>query len=191
MSSSGAGSLSPLSKRLLAGAGFFAATVAVLTGLGLVLTGGRAVRWKPVVATGRKLPSTAMKRATRRLRACRAAPGAPPPAAAEPDGAAVDMVGIARPQPAAGGVWLVSDPWAVDRRRKVPRDGAVWIGLPEAVKVGRVAPSGRIIRARGVLRVGRTEVPGLGTAAYRLELETLWVRETGAAEHEHDHECDH
>ena len=149
MSPSGAGSLSPLSKRLLAGVGFFAATVAVLTGLGLFLTGGRAIRWKPGVTTGRELPS------------------------------------------AAWGVWLVSDPWAVDRRRKVPRDGAVWIGLPAAVKVGRVAAAGTVIRARGVLRVGRTEVPSLGTAAYRLELETLWVRETGAAEHEHDHECDH
>ena len=191
MSSSGAGSLSPLSKRLLAGAGFFAATVAALTGLGLFLTRGRAIRWKPVVTTGRKLPSAATKLATRRLRAWRGAQGEPPIEVAELDGTAVEIVGVARPQPAAGGVWLVSDPWAVDRRRKVPRDGAVWIGLPAAVKVGRVAAAGSVIRARGVLRVGRTEVPRLGTAAYRLELETLWVRETGAADHEHDHECDH
>lgn len=191
MSSSGAGSLSPLSKRLLAGAGFFAATVAVLTGLGLVLTRGRAVRWKPVVTTGRKLPSTATELPIQRLRAWRGAQGEPPREVAELDGAAVDVVGVARPQPAAGGVWLVSDPWAVDRRRKVPRDGAVWIGLPAAVKVRRVAPAGTVIRARGVLRVGRTEIARLGTAAYRLELETLWVRETGEAEHEHDHECDH
>ncbi len=191
MSSSGARPISPLSKRLLAGAGFFAATVAVLTGLGLLLTGDRAVRWKPVVTTGRELPSAATKLATRRLRAWRGAQGEPPPEVAELDGTAVEIVGIARPQPAAGGVWLVSDPWAIDRRRKVPRDGAVWIGLPATVKAGRVAPAGTVIRARGVLRVGRTEIARLGTAAYRLELETLWVRETGAAEHEHDNECDH
>lgn len=193
MKASSTGSLSPPARRMVAGAGFFVAAAAVLSGVALSLTRGQAVRWKQVVRTGLELPSAATRLSMRRLGAWREVHGEPPPEVAELDGTAVEMVGIARPEPEAGGLWLLSDPWAVAKPRKVPRDRAVWIGLPAAVKVREAAAPADVIRARGVLRVGRTPVPRLGTAAYLLDLETLWVREAGLADrhHVHDDECDH
>jgi len=168
--------------RLVGGAAFFAVAVAAFTTVGLLATAARERGWIEVANGGAMSASVgpAAPASMALLATWQGAAGDPPPGVAALDGTAVELVGHASPLSGQAGLLLVADVISTQLGRDTPPERAVWIELPAGTRSVAVAGRGRRIRAQGVLRVGRTDLPGEGearqTVAYRLELGTLEVR---------------
>jgi len=174
------------------GAAFFVAATLAVTGAGLLATSSATVGWTRIY--GAAGPS-ARPVAWALLRRWREARGEPPAELRALDGAAVELVGIARPAAGADGLWLVSSPFALHEGVRPPSDASVWVELPGELRRREGAAAllvcGRVLRARGILRVGLERVAGAQAAAYRLELRELWAREGRTEGSGHGEHCCH
>lgn len=181
-------------KILVAGVAFFVAAASAITGVGLVFAASREAGWRPVYtnrATHKGTPRTVRAALLRSWRDVRADP---PKELQQLDGAFVELVGLARPAGSADGFWLVSNPFALHEGIHPPINDSVWVELPRELRGNphkeEILTCGRILRARGHLKIGLSEVPG-GQAAYRLETSGLWARDGRVEGHGHGPHCCH
>lgn len=169
-------------KRVAGAVVFFVMALLLLTGLGLLLTGHQVEGWVLVVkAEG---GSAGGAGGYRKLHfgilgewAVADRPDKAPAAVVDFDGSAVEMYGLAREVKGANGLWLVTDPLALNEHWKPIIEKSVWIEMPPGTAPDRPIERGAFVRARGVFRVGLTEVAGVGSVVYRLEPGELWIRE--------------
>ena len=174
--------------RIAAAAAVFVAALVLFGGLGLLLTRGRVGGWVPIIRDDRGAGGPEDEPGGRYVQLPAGLLGEwedagrdPPPHVADFDGSAVEICGLVRPaatEPGgAEGFWLVTDPVALREGSKPVVETSVWLEPPEGVSPARPLERGAFVRARGVLRIGLAEVPGVGPVALRLELRDLWLRE--------------
>jgi hypothetical protein len=164
--------------RIAGALGLFVTALLLLTGLGLALTGHQVEGWV-LVAKGEVPEDAGYERFSFGLLAeWASARDDPPPSVAALDGTRVETYGLARPAEGGSGLWLVADPVAVGEDWKPVIETSVWVEFPPGTSPSRPIGRGAFLRARGVLRVGLVDVPGVGPTACRLELAELWLRES-------------
>jgi hypothetical protein len=179
-------------KSAIASAVCFAGALAVISAVGLAVTREGAKAWRAVLHGARvevqnSVPLTA-------LGAWSNARTEPPEAVRRFDGLGVRLVGVARPEPALGGVFLVREALAASSEIIPPFAGTVWIPVAPGDAHVLEGLRGRVVRAVGTLRVGMRMVAPDRPAGYTLELGTVWARGTdgtGAGDARHDHNHDH
>ncbi len=177
-------------KRVAGAVVFFVIALLLLTGVGLLVTRGQVEGWVLVVkAEGGLAGGEGGYQKLHFGILGEWAPGdrssKPPAVVADFDGSAVEMYGLAREVKDANGFWLVADPLAVNEDWKPIIEKSVWIEMPPGTVPDRPIERGAFVRARGVLKVGLTEVAGAGPVAYRLEPGEIWIREP---DDRHEHE---
>jgi hypothetical protein len=163
---------------------FLFVAVVVITGVGLIATSGRGT-WEVVyegapVEAPREVSFAA-------LRNWRTLSEPPPEAAASLDGTRARMVGLTRPQPELGGMWLVGEALALSDLVKPPIEKSVWIEIPKDAMPRVLEHRGKIARVDGVMRVGVVSIGAGRNAAWRLEPGTIWVRLRKPDPPAHDH----